>query len=78
MKKIIILMIQFYQKCISTDRGILGKLVPNYIGRCTFIPSCSQYAILAIEKHGVFDGLFLSIKRILRCHPWQQEHVDFP
>ncbi len=37
---------------------------------CRYSPSCSQYAILALEKHGTFRGGLLAIKRLLRCHPW--------
>jgi hypothetical protein len=37
---------------------------------CRFIPSCSKYAIEAVEKHGVILGLAISVRRILRCNPW--------
>ncbi len=37
---------------------------------CRFTPTCSQYALEAIKKHGPYRGTLLSIKRILRCHPW--------
>jgi putative membrane protein insertion efficiency factor len=37
---------------------------------CRYTPTCSQYTIEALKKHGPFKGLYLSIKRILRCHPW--------
>jgi putative membrane protein insertion efficiency factor len=43
---------------------------PLWGRRCCFVPSCSAYMLQAIQKHGVVKGLFLGIKRILRCHPW--------
>ena len=58
-KKIFIAPIRFYQKNIS----------PYKPPCCRFTPTCSAYAIEAIEKRGVFVGLFLAIKRILRCNP---------
>ncbi|MHB1153830.1 MAG: membrane protein insertion efficiency factor YidD [Eubacteriales bacterium] len=61
MKKIFILMIRIYQKVLS----------PLKIrSSCIFYPTCSQYAIEAIEEHGIIIGLFLGIRRILRCNPF--------
>ena len=60
MKKILSVLIRGYQLAISS------WLPPM----CRYTPSCSQYAILAINKHGIIKGVFLSIKRILRCNPW--------
>lgn len=45
-------------------------------GCCQFVPSCSQYGTQAIEKHGIFDGLWLLIKRLLKCHPWGKGGLD--
>jgi putative membrane protein insertion efficiency factor len=45
---------------------------------CKFHPSCSQYAVLAIRKHGVARGLPRAAWRLLRCHPWAAGGVDFP
>ena len=59
MAKVCLLIIKFYQQAISP---YLGK-------RCRFEPTCSYYAIEAIGVHGVIRGMFLSIKRICRCHP---------
>lgn len=56
----------FYQKCIS----------PMTSPSCRFTPTCSQYAVEAIKKHGPFKGLYLAIKRILRCHPWGGSGYD--
>jgi putative membrane protein insertion efficiency factor len=66
MKKLAILFIKFYQLSIS-------PLLPN---TCRFTPSCSQYGIEAINKYGAFKGSFLSLKRILRCHPWGGSGYD--
>ena len=52
--------IRFYQRYIS-------PLTPP---SCRFTPTCSQYAIEAIQKHGPLRGLYLAVRRILRCHPW--------
>ncbi len=59
MKYIAILLIKFYQVAIS-------PLLPN---ACRFTPTCSQYTIEALEKHGFFKGIWLGIKRIFRCRP---------
>ena len=55
-----ILLIKFYQLVIS----------PWLPSRCRFTPSCSQYGIEAFEKYGPIKGFYLTVKRILRCHPW--------
>ncbi len=66
MKRICISMIRFYQKHIS----------PALPSCCRYVPTCSQYAIEAIEKRGVFVGIFLAVKRLLRCHPWGGSGFD--
>lgn len=60
MKKLIIGLILFYQRFFSAL-----KPYPT----CRFIPSCSTYAIEAIERHGLIKGLILALWRILRCNP---------
>lgn len=60
MRKLFIVLIRGYQLCISS------WLPPT----CRFTPSCSQYGIIAISRYGIIKGLFLTIKRILRCNPW--------
>ena len=48
-----------------------------YLGRhCRFEPSCSSYALEAIEKHGVFGGYGLAARRVCRCHPWGKAGYD--
>ncbi|NBV50114.1 membrane protein insertion efficiency factor YidD [bacterium] len=43
---------------------------------CRFVPTCSGYAMQAIETHGVFCGLWLATKRLLKCHPWGKGGLD--
>lgn len=64
--KILIFFIRFYQIVISPA---LGK-------NCIYTPSCSQYATQALEKYGFWYGSYLSIRRILRCHPFKQGGHD--
>lgn len=61
-----ILLVRFYQICIS----------PLKPGCCRFTPTCSQYAIEALRKYGPVKGLWLSIKRIIRCNPWGGSGYD--
>ena len=56
----LILLVKFYRVCISPL-----KPAPT----CRFTPTCSQYALEAFEKYGPLKGLYLSVRRILRCHP---------
>jgi len=41
---------------------------------CRFTPTCSEYCLQALEKHGALTGLFLTGKRLCRCHPWSGKH----
>ncbi len=59
MKKLIISIIRIYQKMPLSSHS-----------KCRYYPTCSNYAIDALEEYGLFKGLYLSIKRILRCNPW--------
>jgi putative membrane protein insertion efficiency factor len=58
-KKIIQLLIRLYRRALSP---LLGP-------RCRYYPSCSQYALEALEEHGALRGLWLALRRIGRCHP---------
>ncbi len=64
--QLLLLPIYFYRNCIS-------PLLPP---TCRYTPTCSQYAIEAIKKHGPLKGLWLTIKRICRCHPWGGSGYD--
>jgi putative membrane protein insertion efficiency factor len=57
-------------------RGYQLAISPLLGPRCRFYPSCSQYAIEAIEAHGALRGMWLAIKRISRCHPWHEGGFD--
>ena len=67
MKIVFIELIKFYRKYLS---GL--KAAPT----CKFIPTCSEYALEAIEKYGVFKGGILSVWRILRCNPFSKGGYD--
>lgn len=67
MKKFLLAGIHFYQKSIS----------PYTKSSCRFIPTCSQYAVEALEKYGAAKGSWLAIKRISRCHPFHRGDHDF-
>jgi putative membrane protein insertion efficiency factor len=57
---------------IRAWRRVSGHLAP----RCRFEPSCSQYAIEALERHGALRGGWLAIRRVGRCHPWGGAGLD--
>ena len=61
---------------VHAYRWTFGLLVPA--GTCKYHPSCSEYALLAIEKHGVLRGGPRAAWRLLRCHPWAKGGVDYP
>lgn len=52
-------------------------ILSPYIGpKCRYSPTCSQYAMEALKKYGLFKGLWLAVKRVSRCHPWGGHGVD--
>ena len=61
-----ILIIKFYQLVIS----------PVFGPKCRFTPTCSNYALDALKKYGLFKGSWLAIKRIAKCHPWGGKGYD--
>jgi len=61
-----IILVRFYQAAIS----------PFTPATCRFEPTCSSYTIQALEKHGLFKGGWLAIKRIFSCHPWGKSGYD--
>ncbi len=66
-KKLLIFLIRTYQLTIS----------PRFSnGACRYVPTCSQYALEAIEIHGIFKGSLLAIRRILRCNPFFKGGYD--
>ena len=61
---------------LSILRGYRYAVSPLLGPRCRFYPSCSEYAIEAIERYGVTSGGWLALKRISKCHPWHEGGVD--
>jgi len=66
MKKILIFIIHGYRYFLSPMLGC----------HCRFYPTCSQYAETAIERHGLFKGSWLALRRISSCHPWHTGGID--
>lgn len=67
MKRILLELVRFYQKYLSGLKGYSS---------CKFYPTCSQYALQAIEKHGALKGGCLALWRILRCNPFTKGGYD--
>ncbi len=66
MKYLLIGIVRLYQLIIS----------PYLPSSCRYHPTCSQYGIEALRKHGAIKGGWLTIKRIARCHPWSKGGID--
>lgn len=66
LSKAIIFLIKAYQYCISP---MLGP-------QCRFTPTCSQYALQAVQQYGAYKGVMLAAKRILKCHPFHAGGLD--
>ena len=66
MKNILIGLIRFYRKHISSLSA----------SKCRYFPTCSSYALESIERYGAYRGSMLAIKRILRCHPFREGGFD--
>jgi len=59
--------------CLRAYQYALSPLVGN---QCRFAPTCSQYALDAIDRHGALRGLWLALGRLGRCHPWHPGGID--
>jgi len=57
-------------------KGYQWFISPILPGSCRFYPSCSNYGLQAVETHGALKGGWLTVKRIARCHPWNDGGVD--
>ena len=68
MRQVLLTMIRWYQKRIS----------PMFPPRCRYIPTCSQYALEAVEKYGAGKGGWLAFRRFLRCHPFHKGDIYDP
>lgn len=67
MKTILLWLIKWYRSCVSPYKG--GAC-------CKYIPSCSEYGLIAIERHGAIKGSLLAIWRVLRCNPFSKGGYD--
>jgi uncharacterized protein len=65
-RRVVVGLLRLYQRVVS----------PMYGPTCRFYPSCSQYALVAVERHGVLRGTRLAAWRLLRCNPWNPGGVD--
>ncbi len=65
-RRALVVLVRAYQRVVS----------PLFPPSCRFYPSCSEYARQALAKHGVMKGLWLSVKRVLKCHPWHPGGPD--
>ncbi len=66
MKRLLVVLLRTYQYAISP---FLGR-------RCRYYPSCSEYAVEAVQKYGALKGGWLGVKRVCRCHPWHPGGYD--
>ncbi len=66
MRHIAIFIIRLYQAALS----------PWFPPACRFTPTCSQYGVEAFQKHGFIKGLYLTLNRIRKCHPWGGSGID--
>ncbi|MBU5625754.1 membrane protein insertion efficiency factor YidD [Oscillibacter sp. MSJ-2] len=66
MKRLLLALVRFYRREIS----------PAFPPRCRYIPTCSQYALEAIEKYGALKGSYLAFRRVLRCNPFHKGGYD--
>ena len=67
MKRILIAIIKAYKKYISPYKRV----------KCPYYPSCSDYGLEAVEKHGAFAGSFLALRRIIKCNPFSKGGIDY-
>jgi putative membrane protein insertion efficiency factor len=66
MKRILMALVRAYRYVLS----------PWWGGQCRFVPTCSEYALQALERHGALRGTWLAARRIGRCHPWCEGGFD--
>ena len=66
MKELLIALVRFYQAFLSPLKSLFGGTADC----CRYSPSCSVYAIEALQSHGAVTGVELAARRVMRCHPW--------
>jgi putative membrane protein insertion efficiency factor len=74
LKSALLSLIRWYQRFVSSERGVLAFFTGGRV--CRFHPSCSQYMLEAVVKHGVVKGVLFGLKRLGRCHPWNPGGYD--
>lgn len=67
MKRVLIFLVKFYRRFISPLKGRSS---------CIYTPTCSLYALQALEKYGALKGTYLAVRRVLRCHPFATGGYD--
>jgi hypothetical protein len=68
----------YFARALVAPIRVYQRFVSPLLGpRCRFHPSCSEYAADAISRHGPVRGLYLAVRRLLRCHPWNAGGVDY-
>ncbi|MEI3376940.1 MAG: membrane protein insertion efficiency factor YidD [Coriobacteriales bacterium] len=65
-RRLAVSMVGFYRKYIS----------PMFPPSCRYVPTCSEYAMIALQRYGFIKGSWMAIKRICRCHPWHPGGYD--
>ncbi len=73
-RMVLVAVLRVYQLVLSPMLGLYTA--PGYGQTCRFYPSCSEYALIAVQRHGVLRGGWLAGRRLLRCHPWNPGGVD--
>jgi putative membrane protein insertion efficiency factor len=66
MSALLVALVRLYQRLVS-------PLLPP---SCRYYPSCSSYAVQALQQHGAVKGMWLAVRRVARCHPWTPGGVD--
>ena len=61
---------------IALVRGYQHLISPLFPATCRYTPSCSEYAVQALRRHGILRGLWLAVRRVVRCHPWAEGGED--
>ena len=68
-----IVAVKFLQLLVKSYQAIISPYLPH---ACRFMPTCSQYALEAFERYGPWKGLWLTVRRLIRCHPWGPHGYD--